>query len=357
MAFKLSLELGNHGRPSLLPDVAFAPDGQTFAVTIQEQNEVRLFAAATGALLRTWSNPDAGFGEPHGVILTERHLLVSNRHYFTAPSEIAVYSLDAAGDHPVHSMVTPFPGLVEAHSMALSAGRLLVTYCEGDGRTGGVVCYGYDDASGRLGEPLSIVEDCFRALGDPKGVSFFDGGRRAIVSFNSLKTNPPLQGLCVRNVRRWYRTLDRPAAVVLQHAWGILRRRPVNYRRPLPILGNGLAIFTVDEEGQLGKEPERVLQRDAFCRLENVHCEGDMCAVADTINGQVLLYSLATDPELNQPVQVLREGMTLPHGVRVSPDGRMLVVSNYGVRSWRQEIIWHGWSRPRRDTISVYTLA
>lgn len=357
MDFTLTRELRNPGAPSLLPEVAFSADGAFFAASFQEQNQVRLFDVTTGKVLRTWANPDAGFGEPHGVLLTERHLLVSNRHYFLAPSDIKVYDLNAEDDHPVHSLTTPFPGLVEAHSLALSNGRLLVSYCEGDGRTGGLVCYGYDDKSGRLGEPLSVVEDCFRSLGDPKGVSFFDGGRRVIVSFNSLKANPPLQRLALRYLRRWYRNLDRPTASSLQRALGVLRGRPVNHRRPLPILENGLAIFSIDPEGRLSPEPERVLLRDSFCRLENVHCQGDTCVVADTINGQVLLYDLASDPELGHPTRILREGVSLPHGVKLSPDGRTLVVSNYGLRSWRQDILWHGWSDPRRDTISIYTRA
>jgi WD40 repeat protein len=355
MGFTLLRELRNHGAQSLLPEVAFSPDGATFAVSVQEQNEVRLHDTASGACLRTWSNPEAGFGEPHGLVLTARHLLVSNRHYFSAPSDIRTYRLDAADDHPVDCLTTPFPGLVEAHSLALSRGRLLVTYCEGDGRTGGVVCYGYDDSTGKLGKPLSVVEDCFRTLGDPKGVSFLDGGRRAVVSFNSLKTNPVLQALCLRYLRRWYRNRDRTAASILEHAAGVLRGRPVNHRKPLPILENGLAFFTIDEAGRLGPAPERVLLRDAFCRLENVHCQGNICAVADTINGQVQLYDLAADPDLCHPEQVIREGVTLPHGVKVSPDGRTLVVSNYGLRTWRQEILWSGWSNPRRDTISIYT--
>jgi hypothetical protein len=29
-------------------------------------------------------------------------------------------------------------------------------------------------------------------------------------------------------------------------------------------------------------------------------------------------------------------------------------VSNYGLRAWRQEIIWFGWSKPRTDTVAIY---
>jgi len=123
MGFTLLRELRNHGAQSLLPEVAFSPDGATFAASVQEQNEVRLHDTASGACLRTWSNPEAGFGEPHGLVLTERHLLVSNRHYFSAPSDIRVYRLAAADDRPVDCLTTPFPDLVEAHSLALSRGR------------------------------------------------------------------------------------------------------------------------------------------------------------------------------------------------------------------------------------------
>jgi WD40 repeat protein len=128
MGFTLTRELRNHGAPSLLPEVAFSPDGATFAASVQEHNEVRLYDTASGECLRTWSNPEAGFGEPHGLVLTERHLVVSNRHYFSAPSDLRVYRLAAGDDRPVDCLTTPFPGLVEAHSLALSRGRLLVTY-------------------------------------------------------------------------------------------------------------------------------------------------------------------------------------------------------------------------------------
>ncbi|MFN2330089.1 MAG: hypothetical protein ABR612_14350, partial [Chromatocurvus sp.] len=100
--------------------------------------------------------------------------------------------------------------------------------------------------------------------------------------------------------------------------------------------------------------PERVLLRDGFCRLENVHCLGEICAVSDTINGEVLLYDLASDPDLRQPAQVIRDGLTLPHGLKLSPDGNTLVVSNYGLRAWRQNILWHVWCEPRRDSVAVF---
>jgi len=207
---------------------------------------------------------------------------------------------------------------------------------------------------GNSGEPLSVVEDCFRTLGDPKGVSFMEDGRRAVVSFNSLKPNPPFERLCLRHIRRWYRNRDRPARNVLHRAWGILRGRPGNTRRPLPYLKNGLAIFTIDAAGVLSPEPERTLLRDTFCRLENVHCIGNTCAVSDTINARVLLYDLARDPDMRQPTQVIDEGLALPHGVKLSPDRDTLVVSNYGLRAWRQNILWHGWCNPRRDTVAIF---
>lgn len=113
-------------------------------------------------------------------------------------------------------------------------------------------------------------------------------------------------------------------------------------------------MFAVDEAGVISAQPEQVIFREAFCRLENVHCLNSTCAIADTINGVVLLYDIAADPELQRPVREIREGLTLPHGVKFSPDGNTLVVSNYGLRSWRQEILWHGWNNPRSDSVAIY---
>lgn len=199
-----------------------------------------------------------------------------------------------------------------------------------------------------------MVDECFHRLGDPKGVTFFDQGRRALVSFNSLKPNPPLQRLIVRSRRRWHKNMADSAGNVWRSAWSVLRKARGKQRKPLPILHNGLAVFAIDTAGKLSPEPERILLRDEFCRLENVHCLGATCAVADTINGRVLLYDLASDPTLERPLEIVRKGLSLPHGVKLSPDGNTLVVSNYGVRAWRQEIIWFGWSKPRTDTVAIY---
>ncbi len=354
-SFRLKQEIFNCGQPSLLPEVAFTPDGLAFAVSVQEQNEVRLYDTATGGLLRSWKNPEAGFAEPHGVLLTEHYLLVSNRNYFKSPSEIRVYSLAGKQGSPMQCLVTPFEDLAEAHSIALSGDRLLVTYCEGNGRTGGVVCYAYDGKLGKIGEPVSKVDHCFRSLGDPKGVTFMDQGHRALVSFNSLKPNPPLQRLIVRFLRRWYRNLARPRTETWKAmVGGTLSGRSASHRKPPPILHNGLAVFTIDAKGTLSTEPERVILREDFCRLENVHCLNDVCAVADTINGDVLLYDMVSDPNLECPLQVVRGALSLPHGVKLSPDGNTLVVSNYGIRAWRQEILWHGWTTPRTDSVAIY---
>jgi len=57
---------------------------------------------------------------------------------------------------------------------------------------------------------------------------------------------------------------------------------------------------------------------------------------------------------MRQPTQVIDEGLALPHGVKLSPDRDTLVVSNYGLRAWRQNILWHGWCNPRRDTVAIF---
>jgi len=356
--YRLAKVIANDAQqPCLLPEISFSPDGAVFAVTSQENNELRLFDAATLALVRTWRNPAARFDHAHGVLLTANHIIVSNGHGQARPSRFNIYSRDSSSDEPIETFDSPTGDLIEAHTLAINGDLLATTYCEGSGRTGGLVSYRFDDATGRISGPLDIVEDCFRELGDPKALSFTADGTQVIVSFQSLRSLSWRERFGLR-ASRLRRTLAQSSLPALARK---LRCRlsgsvePV--RLPLPILHNGLAVFDVGPGGQFSTEPVRVMPRDAFCRLENIHCVGTTCAISDTINHRVYLHDVAMDPLFQRPLEVVSEGLWLPHGVRLSPDKRLLVVTNFGLNMWKDNILWRDWSVPRRDQVLVFERA
>jgi WD40 repeat protein len=87
--------LENDRALSHVAEVSFHPSGSYFAATYEETNEVRVFDSRTRTLLRVLENPESQFERPHGIVLTERHLLVSNAHDFTRPGTINVYQNDS----------------------------------------------------------------------------------------------------------------------------------------------------------------------------------------------------------------------------------------------------------------------
>jgi hypothetical protein len=93
--YRLSKTISNDLALNLIPEVAFSQDGAMFAVSCQLSNEVILYDAHTRAVLRVFSNPNAKLDTPHGVLLTGRHLIVSNTHGIARPSTFNSYRLDS----------------------------------------------------------------------------------------------------------------------------------------------------------------------------------------------------------------------------------------------------------------------
>lgn len=325
--YRLAKVIANDGDPSMINEVSFAPDGQSFAAAFEYTNEVRIYDAQSYALRRVFRNPEAGLHGPHGLLLTSRYLIAANKG--DRPCTFCVFRIDDASAEPLQRCTTPFAHLAEGHSIALRDRRLVVSYCEGAGKKGALVCYDFDDETGRIGVVLDKVEHWFLAHGDAKGVSFDATGERIYVTFQSDRMP-------------WTRTLLRRLKNAVS---GGSRGGPSR---------NGLAVFGIDALGRFTPAPlwKRVERR--FCRLENIDVLGHDAVVADPDGGTVSLYNLRRDRGFRRPVQVIRGDLAFPHGARFSPDGALLLIADNGITTIDHVPQWRTFASPRKDRLLVY---
>lgn len=351
----LAAVIENENRESLIPEVSFNPSGSMFAVSFTENNEVRIFDSHTRSVLRVYKNPDARFDHPHGVLMTDKHIIISNGHGFTRPCTLNIYRIDDPSDKPASVYETPFEKLREGHSLAINGSRLVISYCENKNKhrikakTGAIVSYRFDDESGVISEPIGIRESCFNKYGDTKGVSFNGDGTKIYVSFNS--TVKP-----ITKFDDFLLAFKRAINLLKKKGARELAVEMLSNASGWPSLKNGIAVFNINDDGELSKEPFEVLLRKEFCRLENINIVGDKVVITDTINNAVYLHDLNNDPQLENPVQTITEYSTLPHGAKFSPDMNILVVTNYGLNVMNNKIQWGSFTSPRGDNIFVYEL-
>jgi hypothetical protein len=326
--FTQSKLIPNEGAPSFINEVCFDPDGNVFGATYEHKNEVRIFDARSLSLVRVLRNPDAALNGPHGLLLTRKHIIVANKG--TVPCEFRVFRLDDASSAPSHSYTTPYAHLAEGHSLALNGRRLVVTYCEGRGKKGAIVSYDYDDETGRIVGPVDIQEQWFRRFGDAKGVAFDATGDAIYVTFQSDLVSPRLRGLIER----------------LKNAVSFgVRGRATR---------NGIAMFSIDQQGRLGRRPLWRAVFRKFCRLENIHVRGRWAVVTNPDDGCVELHDLRADRAFERPLQVLRDSLVFPHGVKMSPDGNLLLVSDFGLEVVDHEVRWESFVSPRSDRLVLF---
>lgn len=327
--FTLLKRISNDGAPSMINEVSFHPSGEMFGATYEYNDEVRIYDARTLSVIRVFRNPGATLNRPHGMLLTEKHLIVANKAPF--PAEFRIFRLDDDSGTPTQSYTTPFPHLAAGHSIALHGNRLVVTYCEGPGKEGALVSYDYDDENGRIIGPLDIQERWFSPYGDAKGLSYNEAGDRVYVTIQS-----ELMGWRRKAIRR------------LKNA--------VSFGRRGGSSRNGIAVFGIDREGRFTRKPlwKKITRR--FCRLENVDIRGNYAVVTDAEGGCVLLYDLKRDDRFETPLQVIRESFVFPHGVKLSPDGNLLVVADGGIETIDHDPQWRTFVSPRMDHLAVFKL-
>ncbi len=354
--YRLANSISNDVDLNLISEVSFNPSGTVFAVCYQKTNEVVVFDSHTRSVLRVYQNPDAGLDTPHGILLTDNHIVVSNTHSKLHPSSFTVYHLNDLSQKPVSTYETPYQHLREAHSLALHNNILVASYCENTQGPGAVVSYRFDDEAGLIGGPICLRESCFEHYGGPKGVAF--GGDGAHILFTYV-TPKRMAGPAkyIRRLQGMQLMLQSQGAVALiRHIGSRLASRLSGMQAPARPLKNGIAIFAISERGVLSEEPVRVLEREVFCRLENINIVGDTVILTDTINGRVYLHDLANDPQLERPVATITEGVTLPHGAKLSPDRTMLVVTNYALKISNQVIHWKTPAQDAKNSVLVYDL-
>jgi DNA-binding beta-propeller fold protein YncE len=379
--YRLADVIDNDGPASMVPEISFHPSGSCFAASYANAGEVRIYETATRRLMKVFKNPESQLGHPHGVLFTESYLLVSYIHSFrqTRPGGINVYRNDSASTEPIQIFMTPFAHLREPHSLAMRDGKLVATYCENSAPSGAVVSYAFDEGTGTILGPMDKTEACFFEFGDSKGVSFSGDGTKLFVTFESDPPEPlPNRISTALRVERIRSVLSNPGATVadkLRDLGALLRKKLVQTKlqlngesrsepdkpepeRPEPPAKrptkNGIAMFGISPDGKIDRNPERLLVRKEFCRLENIHVLDRTCAVTNLSDNSVAIYDLNQDPGLRHPVQKMNLGKATPHGAKFSPDGKLLVVSSLGVKVINKEPKFFAWESPREDKIFVF---
>jgi WD40 repeat protein len=156
--YRIAEIIENDGAPSFVGEVSFHPSGSYFAATYESINEVRIFDSRTRRLLQVLENPKSRFDHPHGVLFTEKYLLIANSHGLKRPGTISVYRNGGNIAEPIQVFQSPFDHLREPHSLAVRDRRLVITYCENVAPSGAVVSYGFDEETGEITGPLDKTE-------------------------------------------------------------------------------------------------------------------------------------------------------------------------------------------------------
>lgn len=377
--YQIAEIIRNDRAPSHVDEVSFHPSGSYFAATYENLNEVRFFDSRTRKLLQVLENPESQIDTPHGVLFTEKYLLISNAHELSKPGTINVYRNASTITKPIHIFQTPFNHLREPHSLAVRDGRLVVTYSENVAPSGAIVSYGFNEETGKITGPLDKIELWFSEYGDPKGICFNTDGTKIFVTFESDKRfsiesifrsfaadkDLPVPAQLMRFSNKAIRKLKNKILQSGRAFYYSLRavrcETSVELEEPNPKYvtptKNGLATFSINAEGKIARRPEQVIVRKHFCRLENIDVFDSTCVVTDLVNHSVLLYDLTQDPKFTSPFHTVNLGNATPHGAKFSPDGTLLVISSLGRKVVNQEIRWVDWESPREDKIVVFERA
>lgn len=353
--YKLKTTIKNPLKPCLIPEVAFHPDGSMFGATYGRPNhEVHIFDAKSLERKHVLKNPDAKLEDPHGILFTKNHLIITNVVDRKLPATINVYRLDGLDKPPVHTVEPSFKDPVELHSVDIYNDIIVMTCCETPSKQGAVVSFRFNDDTGEL-STLDKQEECFKELGDTKGISFNHDGTKLYVTFESDRIHSGFDSLRFR--------LSQLKDRVAKHGLlGYLRLKQEKRKKPNKVLQpqkpklikNGITVLDIDNEGKISSEPTQIILQKDFCRYENVNVYGNILLLTDTINNEILFYDLHLDPNLEKPMDVLKDSLTLPHGTKLSPDRKRLIVTNYGLKTIGQQISWGNWTKKRGDNILIF---
>jgi WD40 repeat protein len=378
--YQIAEIIGNDRAPSHVAEVSFHPSGSYFGATYEDLNEVRIFDSRTRKLLQVLENPESQIDTPHGVLFTEKYLLISNVHDCNKPGTINVYRNARTITKPIQIFQSPFRHLRQPHSLAVRDGRLVVTYSENVAPSGAIVSYGFNEETGKITGPLDKTESWFSEYGDPKGICFSADGTKIFVTFESdkqfsllnrifrsfaadkdLPVPAQLMNFSDRAIRKLKNKILQGGRAFHYSLREVRSETSVELEEPNPqyvtSTKNGLATFSINAEGKIARRPEQVIVRKHFCRLENIDVFDSTCVVTDVANHCVLLYDLTQDPKFTSPFHIANLGNATPHGAKFSPDGGLLVISSLGRKVVNQEIQFVDWESPREDKIVVFERA
>ena len=360
--YQFVTEIYNDQGNSTIPDVAFHPDGRTFVVSYRENNQICIYESSTLSLLRTYQNPEAKLDWPLGLVVTNRHIIVSNKidskRKPGPPSFFNVYRIGDSSGEPITVFNTPpqYSGLGEAHSLDVHNGRLLATY-SGKKNVWAIVSYSFDDETGIIYGPTSILKSWFESHGTPKGLCFNKEGTKIIVTIMGLSKHTNI-------INRFFRrkVIYRPIKIVINFIEVMLSKvkgQVVNKSQKNIVSdtdNSGIIIFDVDENGLLAEEPVQTFTGSQFSRPENVNLVGDLCSVSNTTSNTVNLYKYSGDYFPHAPWQTIKDHLSFPHDACLSPDKKMLVVANYGFGVVNGKVQWGKYLKPRSDKLTVFEL-
>lgn len=354
--FQFVTDIFTDNDSSLVPDVAFSPDGQRFAVTYQNNNEVRLYDTTSRDIIRVYV--DGALEAPHGVVMTDRFLVVSNKmDPDDRPASLVVFDYRQEDPTAVCIKHTPVDYLREGHSMDIHKNRLLVTYC-GKGKSA-VGCFEFDQDSGEIGELLSLCEDWFSHQGKPKGVSFNEAGDAFYVTVSSVRAIPSSLPQKLDRMR-WLLSKKQGVKRVSRIAWSkfsdLLQRGHMRSGED-DTQANGIALFALSASGAISESPLDLQLHEEYCRMENIHTVGRCCVIADPMKGEVAVSDLASGKLPDPPRQIITENLSFPHSARLSPCGSYLAIADYGLRVENQKPQWHQFTGERSDKVSLFCLA
>jgi len=362
--YRFVSEIHNDQDSSNIPDVAFHPNGCTFAVSYKENNQIRVYDSSTQSILRTYQNPEAKLDWPHGVVVTNRHIIVSNKiNSKRKPEPSSIFNIYRIGDssgEPLTVFKTPkqYSGLGEAHSLDVHNGRLLATY-SGRKNMWAIVSYSFDDETGIISGPTSILDSWFASNGIPKGLCFNNEGTKLIVTIISVNSTKN-----ANYINRFFRrkVIYRPIKIII-HVIKVIRskfkKQNINQGQNNAVSNtddDGIAIFDVDENGLLSEDPVQTVIGSQFSRPENVNVVRDLCAIPSTINNTIDLYNFNGDYFPDTPIQTIKDHLSFPHDVCFSPDKKILVVTNNGIGIVNGEIQWGKFLQPRSDKLTIFEL-
>ncbi|MFT5115867.1 MAG: DNA-binding beta-propeller fold protein YncE [Parasphingorhabdus sp.] len=291
----------------IIPDISFHPSGKMFAVTTWADNRILIygFANAPPVLRQVIEGDVVGFKNAHSIAFTpSADRMIVNSYRDNSFVVFDVDTVDFSVD-PIPAQIFETPGALQTsypHSMDITQdGKYLAcVYCDGDRGFNKIVIYRLDRNQSRYDfGVVAVLEGEHFEYANPKGIAFTPDNRGILVTLSDT---------------------------------------------------NNLVLYDFDpESAQLDADPRQIL-RNPESRLAHPEdisfsaCESYFM-VSNAGENNIGIYGydqqqrriINIEPVFNfgQPEVALN----YPHGLDISPDGRILAVTDYGYYAESQQIV------------------